>query len=154
MPLRLSAQPGFTDIPDDSFDATNPITATVAKALNSDAKLASVRNEQFWGYYRNGETVALPVSPADGYQYSRNELLYIWTRYGSSAAPNPCNGTQTPPTRGAGSGAGELLFFGDNIDQATGAVTCNTSYYKPGGSQTDTNDGILLVIALAQRLRG
>ena len=26
----------------------------------------------------NGDTVALPVSPVDGYTYSRSELLYIW----------------------------------------------------------------------------
>jgi len=42
-------------------------------------KFAAVRTEEFWGYYKNGETVALPVSPADGYAYAREELRYVWS---------------------------------------------------------------------------
>jgi len=37
------------------------------KALNAAAKSAGGADGGVWGYYKNGETVALPVSPADGY---------------------------------------------------------------------------------------
>jgi len=121
------------------------------KQLNADAKFAAVRCEQFWGYYKNGETVALPISAADGYAYSRPELLYSHSWYWTGAATGPCNGTQTPPPRGATSGQGTLLQLGADVNQLTGAVSTNVSYYK--SSESDTNDGILLVVILAQRLR-
>ena len=119
--------------------------------LNAAAKFGVVRNEQFWGYYRNGETVGLPTSPADGYVYARNELVYTWSIYWTGAATGACNGTQVAPARGATSGSGTMLQVGALVDQATGVVTTNVSYYKT--AQTDTNDGILLVTVHAQRQR-
>lgn len=149
--LTLTSQPGFTEVPDSSLDAGNPVTSAVIKAMNSASKFAAVRTEQFYGYYRNGETVVLPVSPADGYQYAREELLYSWSTYWTGGAPSALNGTQTAPTRGATGGEGNLLQFGANVDQVTGAVSCVASYYKT--SQQDPNDGILLVITHATRQR-
>lgn len=151
MSLVLSAIPGFTEIPDTSFNTGATASDVDLKALNANAKLACVRNEQFWGFYRHGETVALPVSPADGYLYTRAELVYTWSTYWTGAAAGACNGTQVAPTRGATGGQGQLLQHGALVDPATGAVSCVTSYYKT--DQTDTTDGILLVITHAQRLR-
>lgn len=151
MSLTLTAQPGFTELADTTFDAGNPATDVVMKQLNADAKFAAVRCEQFWGYYANGETVTLPVSAADGYAYQRSELLYTHSWYWSGAATGPCAGTQTPPPRGATSGQGTLLQLGADVNQLTGVVSTNVSYYKT--SQTDTNDGILLVVVLALRMR-
>jgi hypothetical protein len=151
MSLTLSTQPGFTEIPDSSFASGSPVSDSVMTAINEDAKFGVVRNEQFYGYYANGETVNLPVSPADGYSYSRPELFYAWSVYWTGSATGPCQGTETPPPRGATSGQGQLLQMGFNVDQATGLVSCNVSYFKT--SEQDTNDGILLVMTHAQRSR-
>jgi hypothetical protein len=147
----LSTSPGFTAIPAANFDAGNAATDTDMKALRANAEFGAVRNEQFWGFYKHGETVNLPVSPADGYAYARNELLYSWSVFWTGSAAASLNGTQSTPTRGATSGSGELLQAGYIVDQATGLVTCDASYFKT--SQMNTNDGILLVIVHAQRNR-
>lgn len=152
MSLSLGTQPGFTAIPDTDFDAGNPITDSLLKQMSDNAQFAAVRNEQFYGYYANGETVVLPVSLADGYEYSREELLYAAVVYWSGSATGPCEGTMTPPPKGATSGAGTLLQFGYNVDPATGVVSCQASYWN-GSNQKDTNDGILCVITHAQRSR-
>ncbi len=149
--VLTTGQPGFTEIADSTFNSGNALSASALKSLNADAKFGVVRNEQFWGYYRNGETVSLPVSTADGYTYSRSELLYTWALYWSGSATAACNGTQTAPSRGATSGGGTLLQMGCVIDQSTGDVACTASYFS--GSQHDTNDGIWLVITHAQRSR-
>jgi hypothetical protein len=151
--LILTSQPGFAEIPDSSFDAGNPLTAANMKALNAAAKFAAVRGEEFWGYYQDGEVVVLPVSLADGYAYAREELLYTFSIYHTGSGPGSLNGVQTPPSRGAGTGAGNLLGFGFDVDQATGLVSCNVSYYVQNGAQTYTKDGILLVHTLAKRAR-
>ena len=151
MSLTLSAVPGFTDIADSTYDAGSALSSASMKALNADAKFGAVRNEQFWGYYCNGETVELPVSPADGYEYSRAELIYTWSVWWTGSPPSACNGTQTAPTRGATGGGGTFLQAWYEVDQATGDVTCSTSYFS--GAQHDCNDGILLVVVHAQRDR-
>lgn len=153
MGLTLSESPGFAEVASNAFDAGQPATSAAMKALNSNAAFGAVRNEQFWGYYRHGEVVNLPVSPADGYAYSREELVYSWSWYWTGSAPGPLQGTQAAPTRGATSGAGLMLQAYAQIDQATGLVATEVGYYKEGGAQTNTNDGILLVIVHAQRNR-
>ena len=149
--LTLSSQPGFTDLAASLFDAGNTVSDTTAKALNDAARFAAVRNEQFWGFYRNGETVGLPTSPADGYTYARNELLYSWSFYWTGSAVAALLGTHSTPTRGATTGGGTLLQAGAFVDPATGAVSTNVSYFKT--AQVDTNDGILVVVTHAQRNR-
>jgi len=152
MSLTLSSAPGFTDLPTSDFNAGNTASDTYMKALSENARFAAVRNEEFWGYYRNGEQVTLPTSPADGYVYSRAELLYVvLSVYWSGSAPNACNGTQSAPAKGATGGGGTLLQFGYDIDQASGNVSCQASYFD--GHQHDTNDGIVKVLTLAKRLR-
>jgi len=152
--LTLTSQPGFTEIADTAFDAGNAVTAANMKAINADAKFAAVRTEEFWGYYKHGETVALPISPADGYAYERAELRYTWSIYWTGAPPGSAlNGTQTPPSRGATGGAGHLLQMGFDIVQTTGVIECTVSYHKDGGEQTDPHDGILMVVTHAKRSR-
>lgn len=151
MSLTLSSQPGFTQIPGTSFASNAPVTAAVMQELNASAQFAAVRNEQFYGYYKNGETVQLPVSPADGYQYQRDELLYSFSWYSTGGQPTACDGTQTPPTPGSTTGQGTVLQTMANVDQSTGLVTTQVSYYK--ASQMNQPDGVLLVITHAQRNR-
>jgi hypothetical protein len=151
MSLTLTAQPGFTAIPSTTFAAGNPLTDSAMQSLLADALFSAVRNEQFYGYYCNGETVVLPVSPADGYEYSRAELLYSHSRYWSGSATGACGGALTPPACGATTGQGTVLQWQDDVNQASGLVRCYTAYFKTG--QQDTNDGIVLVITHAQRSR-
>jgi hypothetical protein len=152
--LTLIAQPGFAEITEAGFDPQAPATSSNLKALNSNVKFAAVRCEEFWGFYKHGETVQLPQSLADGYQYTREELLYDWSVEWTGAPPGSAlNGTHDMPTRGATSGAGHLLQTGFNVNQATGVVDCVVSYHKDGGAQTDTQDGILMVITFAKRQR-
>jgi hypothetical protein len=152
--LILTTQPGFTEVPDSAFDAGNPATAANLKALNAAAKFGAVRTEQFWGYYKHGETVQLPISPADGYEYAREDLRYAFSIYWTGAPPGSAlNGTQNLPSRGATGGEGHLLQMGFDIDQATGAIVCDVSYHKDGGAQSDTHDGILMVLTHATRQR-
>ena len=151
MSLTLGTQPGFTEVADSTFDAGNAVSDSALKALNGAAKFGVVRNEQFFGYYKDGETVVLPVSPADAYAYSRSELVYDAIVYWSGSAGSACAGTQTAPTKGATTGQGQLLQFGYNVDQATGLVSCQASYFKT--AQMDVNDGVLCVVTHAQRSR-
>lgn len=154
MTLVLTSQPGFSEVPETSFDAGNPVTAANMKALNAATRFAAVRTEEFWGYYGHGETVQLPISPADGYAYERAELRYTWSVYWTGAPPGAAlNGTQGAPSRGATSGAGQMLQMGFSVDQAMGVVACDVSYYKDGWQQTDTHDGILTVMVHAKRQR-
>jgi hypothetical protein len=151
MSLTLTTQPGFTEIADATFAAGNPVTDSAMIALNDAAKFAVVRNEQFYGYYASGDTVVLPVSPADGYAYSRAELLYSWSLYATYPPLGPCAGRMTPPPMGSTSGQGTLLYWSGGVDPATGLVSLNTAYYK--SSQQNTGDGILFVVTQAQRQR-
>ena len=152
--LLLTAQPGFTEIADTTFDDGNPITSATMKALNAAVKFDAVRNEQFWGFYKDGDTVALPVSPADGYTYERSELTYDWSVV-STGGPGAGTyaGTQTLPAAGVNGGAGQLLFMLAMVDQGTGAVSITVAYYVTNGAQTTTHDGVLMVRVHAQRLR-
>jgi hypothetical protein len=150
MSLTLLTIPGFTEIPDTAFNAGGVASDTVMKELNAAAKFATVRNEFFVGFYRIGETVQIPTSPADGYVYSRSELIYIGMPYYSAGSTSALNGTTVPPAKGSTSGPGTLLEFGWYIDQATGAVSGGVDYFG-GGTQTNTTDGIVFVLTIAQR---
>jgi hypothetical protein len=152
MSISLGSIPGFAEIPDTAFAAGAAVSDATMKSLNAAAKFGVVRNEQFQGHYQHSETVACPVSQVDGYVYSRAELIYEISIYWTGAGPGNLNGTQTPPSRGATSGAGSILQMGFKIDSATGVVTCDVSYWN-GSKQTDTHDGILLVTVHAQRTR-
>ena len=154
MTLVLTSQPGFAEVPDSALDAGQPLTAANIKAINKNAAFGAVRDEDFRGFYKHGETVTLPVSPADGYEYAREELRYAFDIFWTGMPPgSELNGTQQVPSRGVTGGPGCLLEFGFFIDQATGAITCDVHYYQPGGAQTDTHDGILLVTTHAKRQR-
>lgn len=150
--LVLSSQPGFVPVPDSALDAGQPATAATFKALNSNAAFAAVRTEQFWGYYKHGETIVLPISPADGYAYAREELRYTWSIFWTGSPPGSALlGTQTAPSRGATSGEGTVLSMGFNVDQGSGLVECLVSYFKT--AQQDKQDGILMVMTHATRQR-
>jgi hypothetical protein len=155
MQLRLSGQPGFTELPDTGLETNDSLPAAVLQGISEDAAFAAVRTEEFWGYYANGETVKLPMSPVDGYRYSRAECCYTWSIYWTGSATAPLEGTQVAPSRGPTSSGGHLLKIGGFIDQATGLVSCDEAYEKEAMVPVPeaNHDGILLVITHAKRLR-
>lgn len=153
VPLTLEEQPGFAEIPEAELAGGLPLTSGVLKMLNSAVKFAAVRTEYFYGYYGDGETVVLPESPVDGYQYAREELRYIWSVYWTGSPVGQLAGTLFPPLTGATSGEGQVLQMGFSVDQPTGLVHTVVSYYQDGKQQQDTADGILLVHTIAKRAR-
>jgi len=152
MSLTLVAAPGFTEIPDANFNAGNPLSDSDLKNLNAAAKFAAVRGEQFWGFYKHGETVAVPTSPADGYVYSRSELIYVASFFNTGSYGGALAGTQVAPVPGATSQPGTVLQFGCFVDPGTGVVSCAVAYFN-GSTQHNTTDGIVVVTTIALRQR-
>lgn len=171
MNLTLTKQPAFAQVAQSTLVTGLALAAAAIQGINENAKFAAVRTEEFFGFYTDGATVVLPQSPADGYQYSRDELNYQASVYwnggdnqgpwsgNSGAVNNNPNYVMTdqlsPPFRGAGTAGGQMVGMGYGVDQATGLVRSQVTYMKDGtpGSTTVTTDGILLVTTIARRLR-
>jgi hypothetical protein len=136
---------GFSDLSDDLFLADVPAFGDMVQGIAENSEFAFENVEIFQAIYVHGDTVAIPISPIDGYQYAREELLYLW---------NPELST-SQATGWLPSGSGSLFFAAWNVDQATGAVY-SLEWYRnngSGGSRTQTNDGQIRVYTIAQRQR-
>ena len=72
--MTFATAPGFVDLPDSALQADQPLTDYDLTKISNNAKFAAVRPEVFYGWYKNGEMVSIPVSPVDGYAYARPEL--------------------------------------------------------------------------------
>lgn len=140
MGLTLQFPPGYSDLQDSAIAANTPALGIQVAKIYGNAVFGMVRTETFYFFgLKNGETVPLPVSPTDGYVYSRDELIYIWTI-------NSGNGTWI-------SGADSLFYCDWLVDQATGQVFAD-EWYRRSGSHANvehTNDGIIHVFVIAQR---
>src|SRR5579875_2738055 len=76
--LTFTAIPGFFDLADSAIAGNQPLTDDSLQKISHNAKFAAVRCEViFMGFYANGNTVPAPVSPVDGYVYSRAECVFI-----------------------------------------------------------------------------
>jgi hypothetical protein len=139
--LILNTPPGFSDQPDAALAAGNYALGVQMAKINGNAALGMCRMEFFQGVYTDGETVELPISPVDGYQYQLSELTFVWGIY-STADDN--NGWITGPTA--------LWYCNWNVDQQTGQVSC-TEWYRADGAAGTSNDGHLQVTTIAQRLK-
>lgn len=169
MNLTLTKPSTFSQVAQSTLVTGGALSAASIQGINENAKFAAVRNEEFYGFYSNGTTVVLPVSPADGYQYARDELSYEASLYWSGGTSKlPWNATggntgpavivagqTTPPFRGATSGSGQVIDVAYSVNQATGVVTTAVTYAKDGtlSNLTVTTDGILYVVTIARRLR-
>jgi hypothetical protein len=157
--LTFSQQPGAVDLADATFDQDKPVTDVALKQLNQNAKFGMVRVEFFQGYYKNGETVALPVSPVDGYAYSRAELRYVWSVYSTRPASGATNGAANPPALGteqiSGGGVEGVDVFTAYVEHKNatnpGRVHCEI-IMGDGTNQTITSYGVLYVTTVAERL--
>jgi len=150
--LTLASIPGFFDIADSALAAGQPVTDDSLLKISHNAKFAAVRGKIIYmGFYHHGDTVPTPTDPDDGYAYARAECQFLWMIY-SNRAPGAgfIPGQQVPPAQSS-SQTGPLYNFpgGWDVNDATGAVTCRTSYWT--GTETVTNDGIIKVYAACQR---
>lgn len=142
MSITLTEIHGFSDLPDSIFEADNPAFGDMVQAIAENAEFAFARMEVFQGVYADGDTVSLPVSPIDDYQYSQDELIYFYTVVAS-----------TDRTSGWITGKDTLWFANWFVNQATGEVLIQ-EWYRRSGENADavsTSDGQLLVFTIAQR---
>lgn len=137
--LILNTPPGLSDQPDSTLVAGRFALGMQLAKISGNAALGMCRMEFFQGVYQNGQTVNLPVSPVDGYEYSRAELLYCWAIYSSC---NAGNGWITGPQA--------LWYAAWNVDQTTGDVS-SEEWYRADGAAGISNDGFLQVFTIAQR---
>lgn len=148
--LTIASVPGFNDLTDPVAD--DVVTDDTLVKISQNAKFAAVRMETIYmGFYKNGDTIGTPVSPVDGYAYSRAEMLFDFSLY-STRAPGAgfVSGQATVPDISP-TQADSLYWFTFDIDDTTGAVSITTSYFRNGGSETVTHDGIVKVSAVCQR---
>lgn len=142
--LSLNRIPGFSDLPDGSLVSDSPALAIYLNRISNNAAFGMVRLECFPGNYHNGDVVGLPVSTVDGYNYSREELTYVWGIFNST---NPQTGWITGP---------DSLWWGAwLVNQTTGLVSSAETYRQSGShpNQASSNDGTLAVFTIAQRLK-
>jgi len=158
--LTFSVIPGFVDLADTALAADQPLTDYSLVKISNNAKFAAVRPETFYGWYRDGETVQIPVSPVDGYAYARSELEYeIAAQCSRSPAGDAAtNGAAAKPARAnVNDGSGTLYlmdFWVEEKNEANpGFVHCEVHYWN-NGSEIVTNGGFVKVRTIATRLSG
>lgn len=139
MSLTLKSIPGFADLSDDVLDAGRPALGVNLSKISQNAAFGMTRIEFFYGRYKNGDTIPTPTSPIDGYNYARNELMYIWQPVNTA---NPDSGWLTGP--------GPLWYANWFVDQSTAEVF-SEEWYGSGGQTGKSNDGIIAVFTVAQR---
>ncbi len=150
--LTFSSIPGFFDIADSVLAGGQPLTDDAILKISHNAKFGTVRCEVIYmGFYTSGNTVAAPVSPVDGYAYTRAECMFI-PIFASSRQPGGgfVPGQATFPTLSPGDlGTGNLIAvpYQLDINDATGVVLCQV-YFSGNGAQ---NQGTVKVYAICQR---
>jgi hypothetical protein len=150
--LIIGSPPVFVDVADATVASNRPLTATNFLRISRNAKHGSVRHEVIYmGFFGNGDTVPLPISPVDGYTYGQEEIQYNFRLY-STRAPGAgfTPGQKTVPAI-SGDQNGNLYYWTASIDDATGYVSLLTSSYKEGGREDTPFDGIVKVYAICQR---
>ncbi len=129
-----------------------PLTDDAILKISHNAKFGAVRTEiLFLGYFGPGDTLPVPVSPVDGYSYSRSECMYVPLLVSSrSPAAGFVSGQTTFPALAINDpGQGSLLMvpYQLDINDATGVLTCQT-YWSTSGPE---NQGVVKVYCIAVR---
>ena len=149
--LTLSSIPGF-DISDSALAGGQPLTDDTMLKISHNAKFAAVRTELlFMGFFQPGDAVPTPVSPVDGYAYSRAECLFLPILASSrSPAAGFVSGQKNFPvlaSNDAGQGSLIVVPYQLDVNDATGALTCQT-YWSTSGAE---NQGVVKVYCVAVR---
>lgn len=129
---------GFAEIDLDVFSPGVALRASTFLQLMKNIREAACSCE-FFGptTYHNGNTVPLPVSPVDGYTYSRDEITVLWEWNDTT------NETGTH-LRVAG-------LWGD-VSQSSGFVTLRNWRFPPGGPYVESDSySTINVVIVAQR---
>lgn len=144
MPLTLTEPPGFADLQNSSLLHDTPALGIYLAKISQNAAFGMVRPEVFAGLYKHGETVIIPTSAVDGYQYSLSECTFVW---GIQSTLNQTSGWITGPD--------SLWYAAWDVDQATGNVECIEYYRRSGDNDqaAQSNDGLLQVWTICQRLK-
>jgi hypothetical protein len=146
MPLHLNIIPGFSDVSDSVFVAGQVAFGLHLEQINANAACGMDNLEIFQAIYVNGDTVALPVSPTDGYIYDRSELIYIWTVRNS-----------VDPKSNFITGPDSLWFANWDVNQSTGEVFSEEWYERSSAADSrnpaQSNDGSIQVFTIGQRQR-
>jgi hypothetical protein len=171
--LSLGAIPTFKDAPEGTVMVAQPLregnqsspARFGALDISYLAKFATVRTEIIpMGFWSGGQTIPVPASPVDGYQYQRGEVRYKGIIYTTLHPNGFTQGTSTPPTVGSGLTKrllkGPLYWHKMSVDDTTGITACGVSYYIPNGAETiydgsapnNAQDGVLKVYAICQRM--
>jgi len=150
--LTMSTVPGFFDIAGAAIAGGQPLMDDSILKISHNAKFGAVRTEVIYmGFYTSGNTVPTPVSPVDGYAYSRQECLFI-PIFASTRQPGAgfVPGQAVFPTlANSDLGTGNLVSvpYVLDINDATGAVTCQV-YFAGNAAQ---NQGTVKVYCVAVR---
>jgi hypothetical protein len=171
--MTLGAIPSFLDIPEGTLVAAQPLRqgnsagAYGLQDVSHNAKYGAVRHEAiFMGYWAGaysvyngapGTPTTPPTSPIDGYVYSPAEVQYRALPFTTLApAGTFANGQTTRPSIGAGTlatrlGVGPLYWLKGDVDDPSGIISSNVSYYLEGGAETIYPDGVFKIYAICQR---
>lgn len=108
-PTSSSLANAFAEVDEGSFVPGSTLRASSVLQIKKNIDEATLTPEFFGVYeFQTGDTVSLPVSPVDGYTYSREELTYFW----SWNAVRPAVGT----------GNVRIPIFYGGVNQSTGVV--------------------------------
>jgi hypothetical protein len=124
----------FVDITTDLLSSGHAVREDVLERMVQNIRYAICRTEFFEGNYTHGAYVSLPVSPIDGYKYSREELTYVFGYSGTGPGSDP-----------------RFYDWNANVDQGSGLVTSIIIRCPNGGAGVTTNDGHLEVTVIARR---
>lgn len=151
--LSIAEINSLFDLSDSLLVAPEPLIADSIQKLSHNCMAAVVRHEVIYmGFFRSGDQVPLPVSLVDGYAYSQAEVQYSarWVSNGAPEASGFVSGQKSIPVV-AGKQVAPLYYILMGADDSSGRIASNVSYYKQGGKETPTQDGLLKVYAFCQR---
>jgi hypothetical protein len=142
--LILTQTPGYVVQPASVFNAGQPINGLGLARVQNNADFAAVDVECFYQEVKNGDTVTLPRSTVDGYQYQLYECVRYWetrsTVLGVSGQP---------------AAAGGLLVLDYWVDPISLAAQVLETYYVQGGASSGPiADGVIAVWTFGVRGRG
>jgi hypothetical protein len=156
--LTFATIPQPTDVPDADFAVGNPLLAQLLQQVNDNARTAAVRPEEIYlGWYKNGDSLPLPISPVDGYAYQRAEVRYKKAAWSTQPPINFTSGQKLRPALGPSQGL-KIDWWYFDIDDLLGQVMCNVYYesanpgYPGGGASGLTGDGCIKVLAVCARM--
>lgn len=137
---------GFAEIDLSLMYPGLPVPASLVAQIAENITEAA-NSPEFFGptLYTPGETVPLPVSPIDGYEYARGELTYLWDW-----------SYMIPVSIALGQSFSSHLrapLFSAQIDAGTGLVSTDCWRLPPGGPYVEdaTDAGQIWVLTMAFR---